>query len=191
MEYLIEKTIAASGYPVTTAEAKAHAVVDFDADDALIDGMIAAATRAVSEMSGRSIGAETWLMSFGAGVSGRVYLPVTPVQSVSEISYYDTDDVLQSATVSDFYLIKDGDVAFLRPKSGASWPSANGNREDAISITFIAGYSECPDTLRHAILMMVAHMYSHREAVSDEILRDVPSGVQDLINLERVGWVGS
>jgi uncharacterized phage protein (predicted DNA packaging) len=49
-------------------------------------------------------------------------------------------------------------------------------------------YSEA--SIRHALLMLVAHWYENREASTETALQTVPMGVDMLLGNERVGWYG-
>lgn len=174
---------------VSISEVKANTNIDFDDDDVLVHGLIEAATRAVGEMSGRVLMTETWSASFASGQRGKLCLPKSPVQSITSITYYDSDDVQQTANVNDFYLFRDDDVAYLCPKSGSEWPNANTDRWDAITVTFVAGYTAVPTSLKHAVLMMVDHYYENRGATSERKVSEVPLGVDHLVSLDRVGWI--
>lgn len=175
--------------PVTLAEIKAHCVVDFSDDDTLLTALGAAAARSIAAWSGRVLTTEVWSASVANGFCGDLVLPKSPVQSVDAITYFDADDVEQTASVTDFYLTQGEDRAFLRPKVGVSWPSANKRRADAITVTFTAGYAPCLENLKTAVLAMTAHLYEHREAVGDSGLAEVPLGVAALIEPDRIGWV--
>lgn len=186
---LITRVSGPSTYAITLAEAKAAARVDHDDDDTQLTAMLQAAHRAVAEMSGRALTQETWRVAVGGWHRGPVVLPRTPVQSISSIKYWDSDDTDQTATVSDFYLMQGDDRAIVRPKAGTLWPSANTRREDAIRIEFVAGYAAVPETLKRAVMLMVAHLYEHREAVvTGTIATEMPLSVQTMIGVERVGW---
>jgi len=188
------RTIAPSVTPVTLAEAKAHLRVDFTDDDALIDSLIEAAT---SHLDGQgSLGRAMITQSWAQWVSqspGWVRLDVGPFQSLTSVEYYDADNTLQTATVTDFEIRLDGDFVLIKPKQDFEWPGAY-IRRDAIKITYVAGYgdagSDVPRGIRQAILLMVGHWYEHREAVSELSLKEVPLAVDALIGNERVGWYG-
>jgi uncharacterized phiE125 gp8 family phage protein len=54
----------------------------------------------------------------------------------------------------------------ISPKSGFNWPVTQ-IRDDAIKIEYVIGYgdaaSDVPQTVRHALMMLVAHWYENRE----------------------------
>lgn len=43
-----------------------------------------------------------------------------------------------------------------------------------------------PEELRHAVLMLAAHLYANREAAADLEVREVPFGVREIVE----GWRG-
>lgn len=188
---LLRQVTGPTVQPVTLAEAKDLAVIDHNFDDTMVNAMIAAASRAVGEMAGRTLTAETWALSVCSGIVCDLHLPKSPVQTLDSITYFDADDVEQTVPVTDFYLFKDDDRAFVRPKSGVAWPIANTLRADAISVTFTAGYTTCPPNLKHAVKMMIAHLYDNRQAVTEDGANEIPMGVRDFIALDRIGWVTS
>ncbi len=191
-ETLLNRTSAPASQPVTSDEAKAQLRVDFVDDDAYIDALVSRATAMVEEMSGRALITQTWELALRYP-RHRVYLPITPVQSISEIRYYDRDEVEQTATVGDFHLFKDIYRAWVEPKDDKDWPDVFG-RTDALTIQFVAGYgaaSAVPVEIKHAILMLLTHWYEERRAVTDSAMSEVPYSVQSLVGLHRSGWVGA
>jgi uncharacterized phiE125 gp8 family phage protein len=187
---LLRRTVAATVLPVTLGDALDQLRTDGTSDGAYIQALIASACDLIGEMTGRVLGIETWVASC-ASVSGDFNLPKSPVLAVSSITYFDANDVQQPAIVGDFYLFASDDRSVLRPKSGKSWPSTI-TREDAVSITFTAGYEVLPPALRAAILLMVGHLYENREAVvADGKPEALPMGVEQLVGTYRLGWVAA
>lgn len=181
---LLRRTVAATVWPITVAEAKEQIRQDVDADNVLIGALIPVAVQAVGEMAGRVLAAETWEMSV-ASVTGDLVLPKRPVNAVTGISYYDTQGAEQTATVSDFYLFKDGDKAYLRPKSGG-WPAMQ-VRDDALTVTFTCG-GNAPDELIWAARLYIGMLYDNR---GDEKPMGLSPALEALVGLHRVGWVAS
>jgi uncharacterized phiE125 gp8 family phage protein len=184
----------AATYPVTIAECKSNLRVQHAADDTLIDSLIAAATDYVSAPNGainKSLVTESWALTMPS-VSGDIDLPITPVQSITTIQYWDTDNVTQTLTVSDFTLTSDEDHATLSPKTGTTWPSTY-VRDDAVTITFSTGFgddgSDVPASIRHAIILIVSHWYENRLAVSDANSKIIPMSAESIIAMNRKGWV--
>lgn len=190
----VERTIAPLVTPVSLAEAKAHLRVTHDGEDALITSLIEAVTSHFDGQGelGRALVSQTWAQWVGQS-PGWVRLRIGPVQTLSSIEYYDSDNALQTATLSEFESWRDGDFHIVKPKSGYVWPSAY-TRPDAIKISYVSGYgdagSDVPQSIRHAILLMIGHFYEHREAASEMKMNVLPLAVEALITNHRVGWYG-
>ena len=175
---------------ITLAECKANMRVDSSDEDDFITALASSACGAVQARVGKALGAQTWSLSlYGLSSDAMLRLPVFPATAISSIAYYDSDDVEQSLSVSDFYLFGDSDGAYVKPKDGTSWPDTM-DRPDAVTVTFTAGMTPT-QTMKQAALLLVAHWYSNRAATTEEQLRDIPEGVDALISLDRKGWVGA
>jgi len=189
-----KRTAAPLVDPVTLAEAKAHLRVDHDDEDAGISAMIGAA---VSHFDGDGVlGRAMITQSWSQWVSqspGWVRLNVGPFQSLTAVEYYDAGNEIQTAPLTDFEVRLDGDFVCLKPKKDFVWPPAY-IRNDAIKITYVAGYgdtaADVPASVRHAILLTIAHWYEHREAVVEGSYSELPMAVSALLGVERVGWYG-
>ena len=180
--------------PITLAEAKAQMRVESSDDDAIIQRLIASAVAFVDAQGalGKAMITQTW----GQWLSpnpGTVYLSLGPVQSVSAIKYYDVDGALQTATLADFNVFGTPNRISVSPKSGYAWPVTQ-TRDDAIKIEYIIGYgsssTSVPETVRHALMMLVAHWYDMRETSTEKQMYDLPYGFTDMIGIERNQWYG-
>lgn len=191
-EYLLTRTVAPASAPVTSAESKADLKIEHSDEDALISSLILAATEYAEQVSGKALITQTWAYSVRS-VSGNqaLYLPVTPVQSISSISYFDTNNDSQTLTVSDFYFHGTEDWAYIQPKQGQNWPGLY-DRLDAITVTFVAGFglaAAVPVNIKQAIRLITAHWYRNRAAASDKPVMEIPMGAESLLGLSRKGWV--
>lgn len=190
----IRRVMAPSQLPVSLTEAKLHLRVDDTAEDALITSLIEAAVAHFDGLGdlGRAMITQGWAQWFNQS-PGYVRLQMGPFISITSVEYYDRDNVLQSAPTSDFEAWLDGDYVTMKPKLDKQWPGAY-SRPDAIKVTYQAGFggspTDVPQSIRHAILMTVAHWYEHRMAVDDARMAEVPMAVDALIGNERVTWYG-
>lgn len=176
--------------PVSLQTAKDHLRVSDTEEDILILSLISSATKAVEADTGKALVSQTWDYKI-AQPSGRVCLPMSPVSSVSSLTYFDTDDVSQTLTVSDFYLQSDQDRAWIEPKQDITWPTMR-DRADALTITFVAGFGAAtavPADFKQAILLLVAHWFENRVA-ADKRMHSLPLAYEHLTFQQRVGWVG-
>lgn len=177
---------AAAG-PVSVQDAKEYLRVTSTSETVLIGALIVAATDLVSARVGRVLGAESWAWKFRA-ITGQVLLPVVPVRSLTSLTYLDASEAVQTANLADFVLLNDADRPALRPALGKSWPTT-ALRDDAITVTVAAGLLIVPPGLRVAILMLVAHWYQTREAVTEGAMAEVPMAVESLIGVSKLGFV--
>jgi uncharacterized phiE125 gp8 family phage protein len=115
------------------------------------------------------------------------------VQSVSSIKYYDVDGALQTATLADFNVFGTPNRITITPKTGKAWPITQ-TRDDAIKIEYVIGYGDSaasvPQTVRHGLMMLVAHWYENRETTQEKQMQDLPYGFMEMMNIERNSWYG-
>lgn len=148
---------------VSWEEAQAHLRLDGDAEKAVVEGMIAAATAHIDGPSGwlgRAIGLQDLEARFDlVGIGSRIRLRYPPVAQLLSVTYLDHDDVEQEADIADFDLY-DGELSPIAHR----WPWDGGSlRRGAGRVTYRAGYDEVPPTVKTAILLMVGELYSNRE----------------------------
>lgn len=155
--------------PVTIEEAKLHLRVDGDDENAFIGDLIKAARSEVENLCGRQLLTATWVLNLDAFPgSGTILLPVSPMQSITSITYTDIGGDSQTVSTS----VYDSDTASAIPriflKAGKSWPSAQ-SITNAVTVTFVAGYgndrADVPDCARSAILLLVGTLYRNRETM--------------------------
>jgi uncharacterized phiE125 gp8 family phage protein len=186
------RTVAPTVEPVSLQEAKAHLRVNFTDDDALIAIYI---KTAVAWLEGSGIARDgvlggvmvnqTWRLAVdGPTISGVIPIEHGPVISITEIRAI-KDGVATVWPATNYRLGRDGSTAFVILSSTGSWPDRD-DREDALQITYLAGYGEAPADvpapLRAAIMLMVGHFYANREAgASGRELVEIPFGVAELI----------
>lgn len=178
--------------PVSLAEAKAQLALlpDQQDDDELIVGQIAAARRMVERRLGVALAAqqlrarwepsaEGWLRAADGAGQPMIRLPVVPVLTGG--SYAVAVDVEGVAVSSSTYTV-DADAGLIRFSSTPSvLPAAT------LTVTYWAGPAgRIAPQLRSAILLIVAHLYGHREAVAADRMYEVPMAVEALLASESV-----
>jgi uncharacterized phiE125 gp8 family phage protein len=194
-QFSLVRVTAPAALPISVAEAKAQMRVEGNDDDTIIERLVNAAVAFVDVQGvlGRAMITQTWGEWLAPNPS-TVMLSLGPVQSVSAIKYYDIDGVLQTATLADFNVFGTPNRITITPKTGKAWPVTQ-TRDDAIKIEYVIGYgassTSVPQTVRHALLMLVAHWYENREnELIGTISKTLPFGFEDLLNIERNSWYG-
>lgn len=191
MTGFLSVTAPAAAPVISVDEIKAQVRQDLPDEDVLIAGLANAASEAVQRLTGKALVTQGWDWKI-ARPDGRLTLPLSPIQAITSLAYFDGDDVVQALDVNEFYFVSSDDVAILELKSASAWP-VMADRPDALTVAFTAGFGAAttiPADLRQAALMLAAHWYENREAASARSLSNVPSGVEDLISLHKAWWKG-
>jgi uncharacterized phiE125 gp8 family phage protein len=180
--------------PIALNEVKSQLRVDFNDDDALISRIMSAAVAFTDAKGalGKAMITQKWRQFVGTRPS-IVRLLINPVQAVTAIRYFDTDGNEQFDDLANYSVFATNGFTIIQPKPGFSWPDVQ-DRPDAIGIEYNAGYgdnpSDVPQTVRHALMMLVGHWYERRENTSDGKPQTVPFGFEELIGIERSCWYG-
>ncbi|WP_230769528.1 head-tail connector protein [Sphingomonas sp. Leaf4] len=145
---------------VTVAEAKQHLRVDSDDQNAMIEGLIAAATAHIDGPDGylrRAIGSQVLEAGMDSFCYDRIDLPYPPVIEVQSIRYEGTDGVWRTLDPGR-YETRDGSIGSAW---GVSWPAVRRYRgaSRSVLIRYKAGYAVLPPPIRVAILMMTADLF--------------------------------
>lgn len=172
--------------PVTLAEAKAHLRVDGSSDDVLIGSLQLTSRLHLETALSLAMITQSWRLQLDAWpANGIVEIDLSPVQSINEVRVRvasgSTVIVPASSYVADLatrparLVIKD--VTALQ---------APAPRVAGIEIDLTAGFgataAAVPAPLKHALLMLTAHWYEHRDPfeVGSEAAR-IPSAISELI----------
>ncbi|WP_439542640.1 head-tail connector protein [Hyphomicrobium sp.] len=176
--------------PVTVSEAKAHLRLDGSAEDILIASLIVTSRLHVEAALGLALITQGWRLTLDRWPEGRdpVRFPLRPIASVTSVTVYDAGGA-PTLVPSDQYLL-DGHA--LSPRlipHGTGWPRP-GRAATGIEIEFEAGIGEAaedvPAPIRHAILLLVAHWYEHRDPLEiGQAASAIPAAVSDLLKPYR------
>ena len=192
----LELVTAPAALPVSLSEVKAQLRIEHDDENNYLDRLINAAIAMVDAKGilGQAIITQTWAQWLPQTPDREILLAIGPVQSVDAVKYYDDDGILQTDTLSNFDVFGLPFSKIVKPKTGFNWPISQ-VRPDAIKIEYTVGYGDTsasvPDTIRHAMLMLIAYWYENRE---NELVglnsKTLPFGFDDLLNLHRERWYG-
>lgn len=187
--------------PVTLAEAKAHLNVNFSDDDALISGYIRSAQMAIVYDTGHALSPSTWDLVYDAFPSGNTpngytQIPIGPLISVDSVNYVDPTTELEVQLANSEYEVDT--MSFLggvQPIS-TGWP-ATFSTINAVRIRFVAGYpdsgspitSTVPESLKHAVLLLVRDMYDFRGSYVAGVITKIPEAVRRLTDPFQTYWI--
>jgi uncharacterized phiE125 gp8 family phage protein len=179
-------TAAPAAEPISLAEAKAHLRVDANDEDALLTSLIVAARTFVEKTLARAFVTESWSLYLdGLPRSGTIALPIAPVQEVTAVRVYDPDGVPAEIDEENYSVDALSEPARLVLSGGAA-QMLPGRRLNAYEVAFTAGYGDAaadvPEPIRHALKLLVAHWFEHREpVVLGDLPQEVPATVAGLL----------
>ncbi len=123
-------------------------------------------------------------MATGAGV-GTGTASASPI-----ITYYDTSDTAAFMLAYDYFVDIKNDPARIVLAWGNSWPSTTLRPFNGVNVRFICGYgataATVPQEIKQAMLLIIGHLYEHREQTTDRALQTVPMAVDALLYPYRV-----
>jgi hypothetical protein len=193
--------------PITLAQASDHLRVDSTDDQISISDLISVGREYFDEVTGRAsapttyvLTAETWEDLFDptrdhrsdmprqSGIFNNYVIPIqrTPLVSVSSIKYYAPGaSTLTTMSANDYRVITSAEPGRIQLVSS---PPAIEDRIDAIQITFVSG-NDCPPAMsKHAIKMLVGHLYENRVSVNiGNITSEIPYTLRTLIENQKIG----
>lgn len=117
-------------------------------------------------------------------------IKLRPLQSVTSITYVDTDGVTQTIDANDYMIDANSAPARITPAYGKTWPATR-EQNNAVKVRFTAGYgaaSAVPECVKNWMLMRIKQLYDQRDQVNvGSITTEFPySYVDGLLDSERV-----
>lgn len=181
--------------PVTVSDAKAFARIDTSADDTLLATLIKAARKECESKTKRQLVTATLdlVLDEFPGDNDAIELPRPPLQSVTAITYVDTDGVTQTLDTAQYAVDTDSCPGRVSLAYNCSWPSTRDIR-GAVRIRYVAGWpivasnATTPDDLCVWIMHQATTRYALREAfISGTAIVDAPSRFMDsLLDAYRI-----
>lgn len=194
--------MAPAAKPTDAATVKARVAGLADADDAVVSALIDVVTAHLDGWSGilgRCLVTQSWRQDYRC-FGPCMRLPFPDV-AVTEVAYYDVDDVKQTVDQAAYETVIDAKGPFVRFKSAFAVPVINDDRITPVQITFTAGYGDAtkvPAPIVQAIAFMVGGLYrpadeafqlrgetvdgvGERQYSSPEILRQATEGMAGML----------
>lgn len=167
--------------PLLLAEAKSYLRVAHDADDALIQSLIAGARGQVEARTRRALLPQSWRIVLDAWPSsGRIASPVSPLQAVAAARVFDAAGEAEALDSEIFLAMPDG-IVF--DSGRVTHP---GRMAGGIEIDIEAGYgtaADVPAPLIQAMRLLLARAYEYRDRIEADAM---PNAIAELIAPFRV-----
>ena len=199
----LRRTVDPATPVVTTATLKTFLKIDGSDEDTILDQLIASATNMAEVYTRRAFITQTFKLTmdrFDASetnhimLGGQYDLPDThvfssgyvelmrpPIQSVTSITTYATDNSSSVFASSNYTLGENDGRIYL--DIGSTFPASLRDK-NAVEIIYIAGYGDAatdvPDAIVTGVMFQAANMYENRSCAA------LTNGVMDLLNSYRL-----
>jgi len=151
---------------VPLAEVKAFLRIGTSEEDALIAGLVRSAAETCEAFTGRALIARPVEETLRAARAW-IRLGATPVRSIEQVARLDPDGLPEPLPAVDYAIDIDaaGDGWVRLPGAGGVLPTGRAGR---IRVSYrtgmAAGANGIPEALRHGIVRLAAHLYTHRDS---------------------------
>lgn len=169
-------TVAPTSEPVTLAEARLQCGIADEAagyHDPKLLSLIKAARIYCERATGKAFITQTIKLTRDRFPCEKecyvIRLPRQPLASVTSVKYDDTTGTEQTMSASDYVVDTACEPGRIGLTLGATWPLTI-DQLGAVRVTYVAGYGAAtavPETIKHAMLMLVSHWFENRAAVGD------------------------
>jgi uncharacterized phiE125 gp8 family phage protein len=167
---------APSVYPLSLADAKEHLYIDSgntDHDD-YIEAIIKVATADAEAYTRRRFISQTWYAYLPDWPDEDYFvLPYGQLQSVTSITYKDTDGIASTLSTSEYIVESGSDPGKIVLAYDKSWPTDTLYPSNPITVEYVCGYgdagSDVPDAIIHALKLRVSDIFEHRESEMEGI----------------------
>ena len=177
--------------PLTLNEVKLFLRVDDTTEDDLITSLITAARGLVEGHTWMPLISQTWAMQFDKDELNLLVWNINkaPLISVSSITYYDSDNNIQTLAASSYEVDIYGSPARFRIKT---MPSVY-DRMNALQLNFVCGYANAaavPQPIKQALYMIIGHLYENRQdVITGTQVNEIPMASEYLLQPYRNNFI--
>jgi len=167
---------------LTTAQVKEHLRIEHDDEDALIDNITLAAYQFAETYTSISI-LDIEQVDKLDDFQSEITLNHPNTQSITSITYSDTDDAQQTQT--DYYLDTREYNDTLTPLNNESWPDTNQAYENVV-ITYQTGFATIPEQINQAVLLIITDLYENRGGIILGVSLNKTNAAEYLLNPYKI-----
>jgi len=179
--------------PLTLSEVKIELKVDDSNEDDFITSLIVASRMWVEGHFWVPLISQTWAMQFDKSELNTLIWNVNkaPLISFSSVTYYDSNNELQTLAATQYETDIYGSPARFRIKSV---PNVY-DRMNALQLNFVCGYANAaavPQPIKQAMYLMIGHYYANRqEVVTGTQVNNIEKGAENLLQPYRNNYIWS
>jgi len=160
-------TSAPASEPVSRADMKEHLRVSHTDDDDYIDALIEGARTFIERQFDVGIITQT-ITEVYDDWDEPLRLSISPVASITSLSYYDADNSLQAVSSSNFILDSYGPRSVIEFDPDYNQPTLY-DRRGAVVVVYVAGAATAATPLAHAMKLLVGDWYVNRERMGGNL----------------------
>ncbi len=184
-----------AAYPVTLSQAKKQLEID-DAttdDDDYIDTLISVATKTAESFMSRRLITQTVDLNADCFPCGWIWeLPVSPLQSITSITYLDIAGNSQTLAATVYGVDIKSFIPRIYVKQAQIIPATQVQTLNAVTVRAVVGYGAdntfIPSDIAHAIKMAIHELYEERKNTSEIDLKKVQMSVESLLTDYKSIW---
>lgn len=187
----LRRTVEPTKLPIAISDARKQCEIG-DSDnthDAHLLRLAATATREVERCTRRALITQTWQL-FLDEFPEEIDIPRPPLQSLS-IQYIDASGTLRTLASSE-YQIEYGTPACVEPAYNKAWPSTQPMTENAVQVTFVAGFgnepADVPPEYQNVILELIAFRFFNRGDTDMAIPKHIQWSLKSLHCGAKLGY---
>ena len=154
--------------PCDIAFLKSQLRVTHTAQDAYLLSLIGAAMSAANDYTGRQLNAAT-LMALSPYTTDHLVIEAGPVNAVTLVQYVNLTGSLVTVVNTNYTLVPRDLSANVISKDSFVFDNIDTTREDAIQITYSAGYSTFPEEIKNAVALKAARMFANPDDQVDKM----------------------
>lgn len=159
--------------------------------DPTLNSLITIARTTVESHTSTALLSQTWDMYLD-DLQFRIEIPRPPLQSITSITYTDTDGNSQTVDSSNYDVDTISEPGIVQQARNGTYPTDIASPYDNINVVkirFVAGYttaSDIPEPIKHAMLLLISHLYENREYMMRGRVGKLPFGFDALLASYRM-----
>lgn len=152
--------------PLTVDQVMEH--LRLDEYETMLPLLIASARASAEAATSLALMTQTLDLYLDAFPAAEIVLPRSPLQSVTSITYTDTDGATQTLAASEYQVDTASAPPRIVPAYGKSWPSTR-QQINAVKVRFVCGHTDAasvPADVKAWMLLSIGTAYEHRESIA-------------------------